>query len=53
MDKAGTAFFMAWLLCGCSIDNALDDWRACVVAVAALIMAIVSVAVMGDKHENT
>lgn len=39
MDKAGTAFFMAWLLCGCSIDNALDDWRACVVAVAALIVS--------------
>ena len=50
MDKAGTAFFMAWLFCGCSIDNALDDWRACVIAVVALIVAIVSVAVLSEKE---
>ena len=50
-DKLMIVFFGAWLLCGCSIDQALDDWRASVVAVVALIVAIVVAAVLGCKEE--
>ena len=50
MDKVGTVFFMAWLLCGCSIDSALDDWRACVVTVVALIVAIACIVVMSRRE---
>ena len=34
--------FMAWLLCGCCVETICDDWRACVVFVVALIVAIIS-----------
>lgn len=48
--SAGVIFFMSWLLCGCSIDQALDDWRACVIFVVALITAIICIAVLNTKE---
>ena len=48
--SAGVFFFMSWLLCGCSIDQALDDWRACVIFVVALITAIICIAVLNTKE---
>ena len=51
MDKMMYLFFAAWLLCGCSVDKMLDDWRACVVAIVALIVAIVVAAVLGWREE--
>ena len=51
MDKAGILFFFAWLLCGCSVDHMLDDWRAGWTAIVALIVAIVCVAVMAGKDK--
>lgn len=45
MDKAtGIVFLTAWLLCGCSVDQIFDDWRACVIFVIALIVVIASAA---------
>lgn len=40
-DKLPYLFFMAWFLCGCSVDTMLDDWRAAAVAVLSLIALIV------------
>lgn len=47
---AGVIFFMSWLLCGCSIDQFFDDWRACVIFVVALITAIICIAVLNTKE---
>lgn len=45
MQKAaGVIFFVSWLLCGCSIDQIFDDWRACVIFVIALIVVIAAAA---------
>ena len=45
MDKvAGIVFFTAWLLCGCSVEQVCDDWRACVIFVIALIVVIAAAA---------
>ena len=45
MQKAaGVIFFLAWLLCGCSVEKICDDWRACVVFVIALIVVIAAAA---------
>ena len=43
--------FMAWLLCGCSVEKICDDWRACVIFVIALIVVIASAAAItrGDN----
>ena len=52
MQKAaGVIFFVSWLLCGCSIDQIFDDWRACVIFVIALIVVIASAAAItrGDN----
>lgn len=49
---AGILFFISWLLCGCSIDQALDDWRAAVVAVITLITAVLSAAVLGWRDDK-
>lgn len=46
-----TVFFLSWLVCGCSVDKALDDWRACWTAVVALIVAIVCAAVLGWRDK--
>ena len=45
MQKAaGVIFFISWLLCGCSVDQIFDDWRACVIFVIALIVVIAAAA---------
>ena len=45
MQKAaGVIFFLAWLLCGCSVEKICDDWRACVIFVIALIVVIATAA---------
>ena len=45
MDKvAGIVFFTAWLLCGCSVDQIFDVWRACVIFVIGLIVVIAAAA---------
>ena len=52
MQKAaGVIFFVCWLLCGCSVDQIFDDWRACVIFVIALIVVIASAAAItrGDN----
>ena len=46
---AGVIFFFAWLLCGCSIDQVFDDWRACVIFIIALITAIASIIALNKK----
>lgn len=52
MQKAvGVIFFMAWLLCGCAIETAMDDWRACVVVVVAIIVCVVSAALITGGDE--
>ena len=48
---AGILFFVSWLLCGCSIDQALDDWRACVIFVLALIVAIASIMALNWREK--
>lgn len=52
MQKAaGVIFLFSWLLCGCSVDQIFDDWRACVIFVIALIVVIASAAAItrGDN----
>ena len=52
MQKAaGVIFFLAWLLCGCSVEKICDDWRACVIFVIALIVVIATAAAItrGDN----
>ena len=51
MTAVGIIFFFAWLLCGCNVDQMLDDWRACWIAVVALIVAIVCAAVLGWRDK--
>lgn len=38
------------MLCGCSVDTMLDDWRSCIIAVVALIVAIACAAVISTKE---
>ena len=40
MRAAGVLFFISWMLCGCCVDGMLDDGRICIIAGAALIVAI-------------
>lgn len=42
-------FLMSWLLCACSVDQMLDDWRAGWTAVVALIVAIICAIAMSGK----
>lgn len=42
-------FFAAWLLCGCSVDQIFDDWRACVIFIIALAVTILSGAVIAFR----
>ena len=52
MQKAaGIVFFFAWLLCGCSVDKMLDDWRAGWTAVVGLIVVILCIAVLARKED--
>lgn len=50
MSAAGVLFVIAWLLCGCCIDGMLDDWRLCVIAGCALIVAIRSAFVLSRRE---
>lgn len=44
-------FFLSWLLCGCSVESVFDDWRACVVMVVALIVCVVSAALITSNDD--
>lgn len=45
-------FLLSWLLCGCSIDQVFDDWRACVIFIIALITAVACAAVLGWRDDK-
>lgn len=51
MDRLMYLFFAAWLLCGCSIDTALDDPKAGVVALIAMIVAVACAWAMGHRRD--
>ena len=51
-DKLMIVFFFAWLLCSCSVDNMLDDWRAGWAAVVTLIVIILVAVVMGSNRRR-
>lgn len=42
-------FLMSWLLCACSVDQMLDDWRSGRTAVVALVVAIACAIAMSGK----
>ncbi|MBQ2299568.1 MAG: hypothetical protein II278_09380 [Bacteroidaceae bacterium] len=44
--------FTAWLLCGCCVETICDDWRACVVFVIALIVAIAAAVVVLAQYND-
>ena len=44
--------FTAWLLCGCCVETICDDWRACVVFVTALIVAIAAAVVVLAQYND-
>lgn len=52
MDKAvGIVFFVAWLLCGCSIESICDDWRSTLIFVVAFAVTAAAAAVLGSKED--
>lgn len=51
-QAAGVILFMAWLLCGCSVETICDDWRACVVFAIALIVAILAAVTVLTKYND-
>lgn len=52
MQRAvGIVFIASWLLCGCSMDQMFDDWRAAVITVVALIVTIVCTAVLASGKD--
>lgn len=42
-------FFFAWLACGCSVKEMLDDWLAYVIAALALIIIVVIGVVLAEE----
>lgn len=44
-------FFMSWLLCACSVDQMLDDWRAGWTVVVAVIVAIVCIIALNGNEK--
>ena len=44
-------FLFSWLLCACSVDNMLDDWRAGWTAVVAVIIAIVCIIALNGNEK--
>ena len=50
MTALGCVFVAAWLLCGCTIDTALDDPRSGVVFLVALVVCIVIAAVVDRNY---
>ncbi len=47
---AGVIFFAMWLLCGCAIETAMDDWRALLIVVVAIVVCVVIAALMGGDE---
>ena len=45
-----TVFYMSWLVCGCSVEKMLDDWRAGWTFIIALIVAILCIVVMAKRE---
>jgi len=45
-------FFAAWLLCGCSVDQIFDDWRAALTFVIALAVTVLAAAVITIGDDN-
>lgn len=50
MRAAEILFFVSWILCGCCVDGMLDDWRLCVIAGCALIVAIRSAFILSRRE---
>ena len=48
---AGIVFFFAWLLCGCTIDQALDNQLAGTIFAMAIIVAIACAWVIGNRKD--
>ena len=48
---AGIVFFFAWLLCGCTIDQALDNQLAGTIFAMAIIVAIACAWVIGHRKD--
>ena len=49
MEKAGIAFFVAWMLCGCSVETMLDDPIVGVIALISMIIAVACAIRMSRK----
>lgn len=43
-------FFLSWLLCGCAVEKALDDWRALLIVVVAIVVCVVVAVLMGGEE---
>lgn len=53
MEKiVSVVFFVAWLLCGCSIESICDDWRAALTFVIALAVTVLAAAVITIGDDN-
>ena len=53
MEKiVSVVFFVAWLLCGCSIESICDDWRAGLIYVVALAVTVLCAVVIGSNEEE-
>ncbi len=47
----GCTFFTSWLLCGCAIETALDDWRAGLIVVISVVVCAVTAALITSGDE--
>lgn len=47
----GTIFFLAFVLCGCSVDSIFESPKAAVIFIIALVVTVLCAAVItiGDK----
>lgn len=47
----GTVFFLAFVLCGCSVDSIFESPKAAVIFIIALVVTVLCAAVItiGDK----
>ncbi len=51
MQKAaGVIFFAMWIMCGCTVETMMDDWRSCLVVIIALVVCAVTAALMGGEE---
>ncbi len=47
----GVAFFTSWMLCGCAIETAMDDWRAgLIVVISAVVCAVTAALITGGDE---